>query len=383
MRVRLIAIAVVAMVAAGCGGSEPAGDPPARKVGELTAQRPLTLTDPRLTAAAAQATYLRYLSTAPDGSLVEVSGAVFLPKGKVPEKGWPVVAFAHGTSGVDTRCAPTDSPDLFASADLVAQALDEHAAVVMANYQGLDGPGGSPYLDGAALGYDVLDSVRAAHWTGLPLAEPTVLFGVSQGGRAAQAASETAKDYAPEMNIAGTILINPALRVDVGPAIQAGTLSHDQYLILPYILAGLRYRHPDYTDDRVLHGNLLAAAPRLAALCTGQMTATDSAVGSTATPDQVRFADDTARAIFTDYLADTDLPRRATTVPTLILRGDHDVLVNTAWSTAAVAEMCRLGIPVRDDVLPGDHGGFTEGTDRWKPWLADRFAARPAPAPTC
>ncbi|MFI5775495.1 lipase family protein [Nocardia sp. NPDC051570] len=380
LRGNLIGIALIAALAAGCGSS--AEPTPPRRPGDLLAQRPLALTDPTLSAAG-QATYLRYLSTAPDDSPIEVSGAVFLPTGPAPEKGWPVVAFAHGTSGVARQCAPTDSPDLFQSADAVAQLLAEHTAVVMTNYQGLDGPGTSPYLDGPALGHDVLDAVRAAYRAGLPLGDRTVLYGISQGGRAAEWASETAKDYAPELNIVGTVLVNPALRLDVGTQIDAGALSRDQYLVLPYILAGLRYHHPEYTDDRVLHGNLLAAAPRLADNCTGQLTQADVNVGTTATPDQVRFVDDSARATFTDYISATNLPRRATAVPTLVLRADHDVLVNTAWSNAAVAEMCRLGIPVRDTVLPGDHGGFTAGGDGWKPWLADRFADRPASPATC
>jgi hypothetical protein len=42
----------------------------------------------------------RYVSTAPDQSAIEVSGAVFLPKGAAPDGGWPVVAFARGDSTV-------------------------------------------------------------------------------------------------------------------------------------------------------------------------------------------------------------------------------------------------------------------------------------------
>ncbi|MCM6775217.1 lipase family protein [Nocardia sp. CDC159] len=341
------------------------------------------MSDSELSGAAASGTYIRYLSTAPDKSTVEVSGAVFLPKGQAPENGWPVVAFAHGTSGVAERCAPTDSPDLYGSADTVAKLLGERVAVVMTNYQGLDGQGASSYLETPALGYNVLDAVRAAHRTNLPLARKTVLYGVSQGGRAAEAAAESAKDYAPELDIVGNVLINPALRVEVAASVEAGTLSTDQYLVLPYVITGVRYHHPDYGFDRLLRGDLLTAAPRLASACTGEMTKADVDVAASAGPQEVRFADDTARKEFTDYVTGTNLPRAASGIPTLILRADRDVLVNTAWSTAAVADMCRLGIPVQDNILPGDHGGFTEGGDRWKPWLAERLAGRPAPPATC
>ena len=47
-----------------------------------------------------------YTSTAPDGSPIAVSGVVAAPAGAAPEAGWPVVAWAHGTTGVVPRCAP-------------------------------------------------------------------------------------------------------------------------------------------------------------------------------------------------------------------------------------------------------------------------------------
>jgi len=38
------------------------------------------------------------------------TAAVFLPKGKAPENGWPVVVWTHGTIGVATDCAPSLNP---------------------------------------------------------------------------------------------------------------------------------------------------------------------------------------------------------------------------------------------------------------------------------
>src|SRR3954452_19856837 len=40
-----------------------------------------------------------YRSTGIDGKPVAVSGTVSLPKGKAPKGGWPVVTWAHGTTG--------------------------------------------------------------------------------------------------------------------------------------------------------------------------------------------------------------------------------------------------------------------------------------------
>lgn len=58
---------------------------------------------------AAQAMRILYTST--DGinpqQKTPVSGVVYLPAGKPPTDGWPVMAWAHGTRGVADQCAPS------------------------------------------------------------------------------------------------------------------------------------------------------------------------------------------------------------------------------------------------------------------------------------
>ena len=51
-----------------------------------------------------------------------VSGSVFVPKGKPPPGGWPILAFGHGTTGVGPDCGPSLSQTLLGSS-LIVQAL--------------------------------------------------------------------------------------------------------------------------------------------------------------------------------------------------------------------------------------------------------------------
>lgn len=64
-----------------------------------------------LSAAAEQ---FRILYTSTDGidgkTPVVVSGAYFAPKGNPPAGGWPLVAWAHGTTGIADTCAPSWNP---------------------------------------------------------------------------------------------------------------------------------------------------------------------------------------------------------------------------------------------------------------------------------
>src|SRR3954454_7682675 len=52
-----------------------------------------------------------YRSTGLDGTAVAESGAVVLPPDRKPPKGgWPILAWAHGTTGLAGKCAPTRMP---------------------------------------------------------------------------------------------------------------------------------------------------------------------------------------------------------------------------------------------------------------------------------
>ena len=53
-------------------------------------------------------TYLvMYKQVGISGKLVPVSGTVSIPNGKAPKGGWPVISFAHGTTGIADICAPS------------------------------------------------------------------------------------------------------------------------------------------------------------------------------------------------------------------------------------------------------------------------------------
>ena len=50
---------------------------------------------------------IMYTSTGMDGSPIAVSGIIAAPDGDPPAGGRPLVAWAHGTTGVASRCVPS------------------------------------------------------------------------------------------------------------------------------------------------------------------------------------------------------------------------------------------------------------------------------------
>src|SRR6185503_13328028 len=108
----------------------------------------------------AKATKVLYLSTGLQGEPIAVSGVVLEPTAAAPAGGRPIVAWAHGTTGVADRCAPSvaDRPDEYPGIDSF---LDAGYVVAASYYPGLGTPGMLPYLVGISEGRAVLDSVRA------------------------------------------------------------------------------------------------------------------------------------------------------------------------------------------------------------------------------
>ena len=101
-----------------------------------------------------------YRSTGMNGEPIVVSGAIIFPVGPAPASGRPVIAWAHPTTGVADKCAPSLVPVN------AVQGLDEMIGrgyvVVATDYPGLGTKGMHPYLIGVSEARAVLDSVRAA-----------------------------------------------------------------------------------------------------------------------------------------------------------------------------------------------------------------------------
>jgi acetyl esterase/lipase len=162
----------------------------------------------------ARDTLLLYRSTGLGGSKIAVSGSLAVPRGKAPKGGWPVITYAHGTTGAADRCAPTrgyDAGHLTSYAyPLLRRWVRAGYAVVRTDYQGLGTPGVHEYLVGEAEGRSVLDAVRAARRVAPSLSKRFVIAGHSQGGHAALFAASLAGKWVPELRLRGTVALAPA-----------------------------------------------------------------------------------------------------------------------------------------------------------------------------
>ncbi|MDM9619806.1 lipase family protein [Rhizobium sp. S96] len=156
-------------------------------------------------AAGVTATRILYHSVQ-DGADAMTSAVVLTPAGTPPEGGWPVIAWAHGTSGIARQCAPSAMKDVYYGGEGLAGMLAGGFAVVATDYHGLGTKGHHPYMNKADQANDVIYSVPAARKAVATLGKKWVVDGHSQGGLAAWGVAE-AQAKSPDPDYLGAVAV--------------------------------------------------------------------------------------------------------------------------------------------------------------------------------
>ncbi|HEY3796023.1 MAG TPA: alpha/beta fold hydrolase [Bradyrhizobium sp.] len=152
-----------------------------------------------------------YRSTGMKGEPIFVSGVVVVPQGEPPSGGRPIVAWAHPTSGITSRCAPSLAIFLFQQIQGLRSFVERGYVVAATDYPGLGTPGPHPYLVGDSEARAVIDAVRVAgNMPGAGGGKRFTVWGHSQGGQAALFSGMIAKQYAPELTLRGVAAAAPA-----------------------------------------------------------------------------------------------------------------------------------------------------------------------------
>jgi hypothetical protein len=347
--------------------------------GSIVATEPASPGDAQLANAAGGMTRAVYASvTGYSGASSEVSGAFFIPKGDPPHGGWPVVSFAHGTTGLTRDCGPSDKPELMGYASTVAGLLTLGYAVAFTDYQGLGGPGAHPYLEPQTAAYNVIDAVRALHRL-YPTTSPRWLaIGGSQGGQAAWAANELSDQYGAGLQLVGSVAIAPAVNLsELSDLAYSGLLTGEQRGAYPLVIVGLERTVPNFNTNAYLHG--FAAAEKDSIIGCGDRA---NELRSQITNDELRPASAEDAAALRVALLHRALPQRPLRAPQLVINGLQDKSVLPVWVSDAVKRSCALGGQLQHVEVPDAGHSDTGDADVIEQWIADRFAGKP-PANTC
>ncbi len=368
----VVVSAVLIIVAGGGVGVAPAGPPVPG--GTLLGARPLTTV--AALPSAARTDLITYTSHDAHGRPIVVTGTVAVPRSAPPADGWPVISWAHGTTGYADPCAPSRDTDTGPAHDYigpVAQVLDTWIqrgyVVVQTDYQGLGTPGGHPYINGVSEANTVTDIVQAARSLNDSIGTDWVAAGHSQGGQAALFTAQYAAARQPELSLKGAVAIAPggiglSRMVEFVDSGRPGATAAAAFL--PLIVLGAHVAQPAIDPDKLFTP---AARPMLQAARTGCVAQIREVPPIPATEI---FAPDADFGPLTRYLEEQDPSVTVPEVPVLIAQGSADTLVTEPSTDALVDALCGKGTTVDYRVYDGqDHRATVPGS------LADaqRFAA--------
>lgn len=152
-------------------------------------------------------------TTTRDDSTPALGSALVVVSKDAPSGPRPLIAWAHGTTGFASRCAPSVLPKPFTAGAMpdLEEALDNGWVVVAPDYVGLGTAGPHPYLVGDPEARSVLDGIRAARrFDQVDLDASTIVWGHSQGGGAALWTGVLAPRYAPDAKVTAVAALAPA-----------------------------------------------------------------------------------------------------------------------------------------------------------------------------
>jgi uncharacterized membrane protein HdeD (DUF308 family)/acetyl esterase/lipase len=299
----------------------------------------------------------------------------------------PVIAWAHGTTGVAEGCAPSllENPFEAGAMFTLDEAIDNGWAVVATDYIGLGTQGPHAYLVGEPAGHAILDAVRAARtMDDLSLANQTVIWGHSQGGHAALWAGILADDYAPDVGVIGVAAMAPASNL-------TGLISNldnvtGGSIFASYALAGYTGTYDDVDIDDYVRGAAEVQSEEMATRCLSGEGALLNVAEYLTQDTSIFDTDPTTRAL--GARLKENIPTAPISAPLLLAQGETDELVIPAAQQEYANQRCASdGGPVDYRTYPDrDHVGVVAEDSPLIPdlleWTTERFTGQEA-ADTC
>lgn len=352
------------------GFYDPPADVPGRP-GRIVRMEPMTRGVPE----GARGWRFLYTTTRQDGAPAVASAVMLVPDGGSAPR--PLIAWAHGTTGIARGCAPSLMADPFAGTPAVADLIKNGWAMVATDYVGMGTPGNHAYLVGEDAARAVLDSIRAAaghrEWQ---LSGAAVVWGHSQGGHSALWAGIAAPRYAPDVMLRGVAAMAPAS--DLPALTRESGASGFGKLISAFVYQAYRQVYPDVAAMPVSRLARIASADmarrcivdRKALWTVGELwllrnrPLLPAGLGSHALDQRLR----------------QNSPFGPIQAPLLIAQGEADESVSSNVQRRFVKSRCAAGQPLRYLEYPSvDHMGLIKADSPFNAdllaWTSARFAA--------
>jgi len=320
-----------------------------------------------------------YHSTTIDGRDIAVTGLILIPKGTAPSGGWPIITWAHGTTGIADICAPSLKPTDFVQ--LANGLLGAGYLVVATDYEGLGTPGLHPYIVGESEAHGTLDIVRMAQsFPNANASKRYAIWGHSQGGHAAMFAGHIAKTYAPDIELVADVAgAPPSQLLLVNAALQQSPYKH--YIAMVAAAMNAAYGDQKANLDQVLTPDGIAFLSNMETKCSGDLGKAAAALDFS----KLQKADPASIPTWNQLLKDNDPGTFSAPIPVplLIIHGGNDEQIPVVSSAALFDQLCKIGQVEQRWVFAGQsHAGvIAPSFTSMVSWIGDRFAGKPMPDP--
>jgi len=306
---------------------------------------------------------------------VAASAAVLIPAGSKPPQGWPVIVFAHGTSGVARQCAPSAMTDVYYGSLGLFDFVKAGFAVVAVDYHGLGTEGPHQYINKIAQTNDALYSVPAARTAVASLGSKWVVDGHSQGGLAVWGVAEQ-EAVLKDPGYLGAVAVAAATLHD-GWLVAHPDTTKDAGFYLAWVAYGIHARFPEFQPTDML--STAGMAHYDAITKHGCWFYADTLYRGTDAPAMVKAnwsGDPWAQKFFSENRAGA-VPIGG---PLLAIAGESDTAVPLGAVRDVVGRACHNRQHVFFRSYPGlehDQAMLKSVPDQIA-WIKDRFDGKPA-----
>ncbi len=273
------------------------------------------------------------------------SGYVVVPSSPAPHGGYPIMSWAHGTTGAAPICAPSlfNSDSGVYLTPGIASFLKAGFLVAATDYEGLGIPGGlHPYLLGESEGRAVLDAAKAAQQLpGIETSDKLFIYGHSQGGHSALFAGQLAPSYAPNFKLMGVVAAAPATNL---PTILAVAANNSFQGVEGFVMTAAwtwskTYKHLPASDLFTPLG-LQIAAKYVGTVCTDTL---DAKIANDP-PSTIFLSSAASNPVVKKYSTENNPGLVKTDSPMLIVQGTADTTVLPFLTDSFVQKQaCPLG----------------------------------------
>ena len=287
-----------------------------------------------------------YHSRSASGQDVAASGVVLFPaEKKPPSGGWPVIAWAHGITGVARSCAPSLRRNL-GHGPFLSMYVNLGYALVATDYTGLGTSFRNAFLDAPSNAMDVIASIPAARQALPQIGSRWIVMGAAEGGLAAIAVAQKENEFRDSGYLGAIVVSDIASAKDMFAdsaqpvRVSTGTLAY-----------GTKTVYSDFQPSDVLTEKGMTLYHAIEQTCSDMGSISEPSVTESPKPSWHQ------NKLLLQYLDRSTPAVSQTDGPVLMISSDH------APSTSdAISNMCRLGDQVAMASLPR----FRSGTSHWR-----------------